>query len=170
MRLDEVGYVPRVFGRVHVVPRLSWVSPYFSRLRLCLPPTSSNIYRPFLFVAELENQLLHMREGGAFEMTAITSPNTNFSFSNRSHNLVGPVRVCGNIRHITLSPTLLISMWSWYNTACSTGSKVLDYCCRWGMENASGRTIVRISIVNDELYTTGARALVGFYFLERSFN
>ena len=36
---------------------------------------------PFLFVAGLENELLHMKEGDVFEMTDITSPNAN-SFQN----------------------------------------------------------------------------------------
>ena len=79
MGLDEVGCVPGVLERVPEVPRFSWVSPCFPRLRLGLSPTSGNTSRLFLFVAELENELPHMREGDAFKMTAITSPNANSS-------------------------------------------------------------------------------------------
>ena len=81
MGLDKVSCVPKVLERVPEVPRLSWVSPYFSQLRLCLPPALGYTSHPFLFVAGLENELPHMKEGGAFEMTVITSLNAN-SFQN----------------------------------------------------------------------------------------
>ena len=79
--LDEVGCVPGVLEKVLGVPRLSWVSPCFSRLRLCLPPASGNTFRPFLFIAELENELPRIKEEGPFEMTTKNSSNVN-SFQN----------------------------------------------------------------------------------------
>ena len=66
MGLDEVGCVPGVLKRVPEVPQLSWVSPCFSQLRLCLPSALGYTSHPFLFVAGLENELPHMKEDGVF--------------------------------------------------------------------------------------------------------
>ena len=35
------------------------------------------------------------------------------------------------------------------------------------MTNASGRTVVRISVVNGELYVASVGALVGFFFFQK---
>lgn len=68
-------------GCVPEVPLLKVTQTYFIslcllRFPLCLPLISSSTFDPSQFVVKLVNELPHMREDGAFGMTAIILPNS----------------------------------------------------------------------------------------------